>query len=297
VSEEVRAGIDVGTNAVKCIVARVADGRIAETLHEDRRATRLGEGLGRAGRLGADAVRRTAEAVCIMTDAARSLGAARIRAVSTSAARDAANPEDLIDAVRTRCGITVEVLPGDEEARLSFLAICEEAGDAPVAMFDLGGGSTEWVLGRAQHVEFRRSVDVGAVRLTERSLSGDPPTAAAVEAARAEIKKALDELPDVSGRCLIGTGGTVRNLAAVYASHAHIPWEAACRLTRAEVERQIAEYASLPAAFRQRIPGLEPDRVDIILAGALVVAACMDRAAAGDLTVTERGLRHGLVLE
>lgn len=293
----VRAGIDVGTNAVKCVVAKVEGGRILETLHEDRRVTRLGEGVHAAGRLRPVAIVRTCEAIAAMADAARALGAASIRSGATSAARDADNAGELIRCVHERSGLTLEVLLGEEEARLTFLAIrASDLSDKPLAVMDPGGGSTEWVLGEGDQISARYSAPVGAVRVTERWLPGDPPAPGALEDARAGIAGILEDAPPTDGRRLVGTGGTLRNLASVYQHHARLSWEDACRLPLAEVKRQIAAYAACSLSERREIPGLEPDRADIILGGALVVEGCYHHARVDMLTVTNLGLRHGLAI-
>jgi exopolyphosphatase/guanosine-5'-triphosphate,3'-diphosphate pyrophosphatase len=293
----ITAGIDVGCNAVKSLVARIEDGRIAEILQQDRRVTRLGEGVQASGRLQRSAITRTCAAIEAMVEAACAAGATSIRAGATSAARDAANTDELIACVREACGVTLEVLPGEEEARLTFCAIrAGEATEEPIAVIDPGGGSTEWVFGRGDQIEFRKSVSVGAVRATERWLPGDPADPATVQHAREEISRSFADLPDAAGRRLIGTGGTLRNLASVYREHAQLAWEDSRRLPGAEIERQIEDYAARTIADRKSIPGLEPDRADIILAGALIAAACLAHARTDILTVTDQGLRQGLAL-
>lgn len=297
-SDEVRAGIDVGTNAVKAVVARVSGGRIVDIRHDERRVTRLGEGLSRGGRLLPAAVVRTCEAVAAMAEAARRLGATRIRAGATSAAREATNTEDLVRCVEERCGVALEVLSGEAEAALTFRGVAAGLGVCgPLMVVDPGGGSTEWAAGRDGLAATLLSVPVGAVGLTEGWLREDPPAPAAVERVRGEIARAMAAAPMVSGGTLTGTGGTLHSMAAVHHAHSGLPWEAARVLTRAEVERQIAAYAACSRERRRTMPGLNPDRADIILAGALVVEGCLRRAGVSALTVTDYGLRHGLAVE
>jgi exopolyphosphatase/guanosine-5'-triphosphate,3'-diphosphate pyrophosphatase len=164
-------------------------------------------------------------------------------------------------------------------------------------VFDLGGGSTEWAGGSGVEPDWRRSIPVGAVRFTQDILHGDPPSAAQTAAAEARISAAFAALPDMRGASLIATGGTMRAMAMVYASHAGLAWEEARHLPRTEVQRQIAAYAGKTAAGRRAVPGLDAERADIILAGALIADACMQWAGASRVTVTDAGVRHGLILD
>lgn len=288
------AVIDVGSNAVKATVARVSAGRVVEALAERRVQTRLGAGVAANGEFTPDSVRRTCDAVRGIIAEARALGADTFRLAGTSALREASNATALVECISAETGLPLAVLSGDEEARLSFKAASSETGDAGVAVFDLGGGSLEWILGSGGVMSWRRSFAVGAVRLAA-LVASDPPSPAEVESVRAAVRDALSGLPDVSGRTLIGVGGTVAVMLSVAAAAGKAPEER--RLTAEEIHRQTSLYASMNLAARRSIPGMEPDRADIILPGALVVEECVRRAAAGRLIVSYRGWRHGLLCE
>jgi exopolyphosphatase/guanosine-5'-triphosphate,3'-diphosphate pyrophosphatase len=293
----VAAGIDVGTNAVKCAVAERRDGRLA-ILREMREPTRLGEGVSLTGRLRPAAIERTVRAACAMVDAARAMGAVTIAAAGTSAARDAANTVELQDALRDACGLTMMVLTGAEEARLSFLGVSAMEGDGGrIAVFDIGGGSTEWAVGEGRTPERCGSLPVGAVRLTQDILTADPPDAAQLSKAREAARAALAGAGGVARARLLVTGGTVKTMAAIQARREPRTQAEERELTMAEAERQLRRFAALPAHERGEIPGMDAGRADIIVAGAIIVVACMERVGAERCIVTDGGVRHGLILD
>ncbi|HSC49897.1 MAG TPA: hypothetical protein VLD16_06500 [Gaiellaceae bacterium] len=296
------AVVDVGTNSVKFYVAdRRADGSWTTVL-ERSEVTRLGEGLDRTGRLGAEPVARTVEAVAGMVEQALGLGVADVAAAGTAGLRMAPNRDELLDAVRRRTGVTVEVVPGEEEARLAYLATKAALGlhDEAVVDFDTGGGSSQFTFGHGDRVDEQFSVPVGAVRFTEEfGLDGrvDEARLGEAEEAIAAALEPLDgrEAPDT----LVGMGGAVTNLAAVQHELADYDPNAVrgTRLGREEVERQIELYRTRTADERRSIVGLQPKRAEVILAGACIVLTVMRKLDAYALTVSDRGLRHGLMAE
>lgn len=296
------AAIDVGTNSVKLHIAlKQQDGRW-RTLADRSEVTRLGEGLREGGGLAPEACDRTLDAIAGMTSEARGLGVSSVVAVGTMALRIASNRDRLIDAVRQRCGVEIEVLDGAEESRLGYLAVktCFGSDSDRLAIFDTGGGSTQFTIGRATAVETRFSLNVGAVRLTEQWRLGGRVGAddldRVLEAIAAELSP-LDGLaaPDL----LVGMGGAVTNLAAVKHGLVRYSPDAVqgTVLDRGEIGRQIELYRSRDAQARRQIPGLDPRRADIILAGACVVRVVMDKLRQGRLTVSDRGLRHGVLID
>lgn len=292
-----RAGIDVGTNAVKCCVARVENGRV-DVLREMRAPTRLGEGFAAGGRLRPLPMARTCAAVHDMILEAVALGAKTVRVAGTSACREAANTHELAACLEEACGVALEILSGEDEARLSFLAVTRMEGvRGPAAVFDTGGGSTDWAMGADGRLAWALSLPLGAVRLTEMLLAGDPVPPERVSDAAAHVRDILAALPDVGGARLFGTGGGLHTMARVHAEHAGLAWDAARMLSRDEVDRQMALYAALNTPARAAIPGMDPARADIMPAGALIVRGCMEAARAESLTVSDAGARHGLVLE
>jgi exopolyphosphatase/guanosine-5'-triphosphate,3'-diphosphate pyrophosphatase len=216
--------------------------------------------------------------------------------------RLASNSAELIDAVRERCGVGIEVISGEEEARLAYLAATSEleVGRDSLVVFDTGGGSTEFTFGRARRVEERFSLDVGAARYTERfGLDGvvsDEDLAQALEAIAADLAQ-------LDGRqrpaALVGMGGALTNLAAV--RHGLTSYDSevvhGTVLDRAEVNRQIDLYRTRSAEQRREIVGLQPARAEVILAGACIVRTVLEKLQCDELTVSDRGLRHGLLVE
>jgi len=296
------AVIDVGTNSVKFYVAdRGVDGTWTTVL-ERSEVTRLGEGLDRTGRLGADPVARTADAVAGMVEEALRLGVDDVAAVGTAGLRLAPNRDEFLDAVRERTGVQVEVVPGEEEARLAYVATKAALGlhDEAVADFDTGGGSSQFTFGHGDRVDEQFSVPVGAVRFTEEFGLDGAVDEADLERARDAIAAALEPLDERSApEVLIGMGGAVTNLAAVKHGLADYDPDVVrgTRLERAEVERQVELYRTRSADERRAIVGLQPKRAEVILAGACIVLTVMQKLDAPFLTVSDRGLRHGLMAE
>jgi exopolyphosphatase / guanosine-5'-triphosphate,3'-diphosphate pyrophosphatase len=296
------AVIDVGTNSVKLHVGERRAGGSWRTVVDRAEVTRLGEGLDETRALQPEPLRRTAEAIVGMVEEARREGAAEIAAVATAGMRRAQNPGELVEAVRERCGVGIEVISGEEEARLAYRAATSEldVGRDSLVVFDTGGGSTEFTFGRAGDVEERFSLEVGAARYTERfGLDGVVSDEALADALRAIAA----DLARLDGRqrpaALVGLGGALTNLAAV--RHALATYDAeivqGTVLDRAEVERQIELYRTRSADERREIVGLQPARGEVILAGACIVCTVLDRLGCDELTVSDRGLRHGLLVE
>jgi len=296
------AVIDVGTNSVKLNVGeRRADGSW-QTVADRAEVTRLGEGLQDTGSLQPEPLRRTADAVVGMVEEARREGAAEIAAVATAGMRLAENAAELVEAVRERCGVGIEVISGEEEARLAYLAATSalDVGRESLVVFDTGGGSSEFTFGRAGRVEERFSVDVGAARYTERfGLDGvvsDHEIAWALQAI-------ADDLGRLDGRqrpaALVGLGGALTNLAAVRHRLAAYDPDVVqgTVLDRTEIDRQIDLYRGRTAEQRRAIVGLQPARAEVILSGACIVRTVLDKLHCDELTVSDRGLRHGLLVE
>ena len=298
------AVIDVGTNSVKFHVGELEADGTWRTVADRAEVTRLGEGLDESGRLGAEPMARTVEAIADMVDEARREGAAEIVAVGTAGMRIASNSAELVDAVRDRTGVEIEVVPGDEEARLAYRAAISGLGLGDAAgslvVFDTGGGSSQFTFGRGAKVEDRFSVDVGAAKFTERYyLDGRvmrPVLLEAVDAIGAALSR-LDGRPPPDA--VVGMGGAVTNLAAVKLGLGEYDRDAVqgTVLDLAEIDRQARMYAGLNADERRAIAGLQPKRAEVILAGACIVHTVLVKLRCGALTVSDRGLRHGLLAE
>jgi exopolyphosphatase / guanosine-5'-triphosphate,3'-diphosphate pyrophosphatase len=296
------AVIDVGTNSVKLHVGERRAGDAWRTVVDRAEVTRLGEGLDETGELQPEPLRRTADAVVGMVDEARKLGAAEVAAVATAGMRMARNSGELVEAVRDRCGVGIEVIPGEEEARLAYLAATSEldVGKGSLAVFDTGGGSSQFTFGKPGHIEEQFSVDVGAAKFTERfDLDGvvsDNQLAAALEAISTGLAR-LDGRPRPAA--LVGLGGALTNIAAV--RHHLATYDSAVVqgtvLDRAELDRQIELYRTRTADQRREIVGLQPARAEVILGGACIVRTVLDKLQCSELRVSDRGLRHGLLVE
>jgi exopolyphosphatase / guanosine-5'-triphosphate,3'-diphosphate pyrophosphatase len=294
------AVIDVGTNSVKLHLAEPEQDGAWRTVDDRAEVTRLGEGLAEAGGISDDARDRTAEAIAGMTREARGAGAVAIVAVGTAGLRAARNAETTIQAIRRRTGVTVEVIPPEEEARLAYLAATAELSlpDAASVVFDTGGGSTQFTFGHGGSVDDRFSVPVGAARFTERFGLDREVDRKRVDEARRAIAEELRAIRDREDPdALVGMGGALTNMAAV--AHGLASYDPSVVhgtvLDRAEVERQIEEYRALDAEARRSIEGLQPSRAEVILAGACIVLTVMELLRRGSLTVSDRGLRHGLL--
>ena len=296
------AVVDIGTNSVKLHVGERRTGNAWRTIADRAEVTRLGEGLDETGSLQPEPIRRTADAVVGMVEESRRAGAAEIAAVATAGMRIADNSAELVEAVRDRCGVDIEVISGEEEARLAYVAATSDldVGEGTLVVFDTGGGSTEFTFGRPGKVEERFSLDVGAAPFPERfGLAGivsEEQLQAAFDAIAAALVR-LDgrQRPDR----LVGMGGALTNLAAV--RHDLAAYDAdvvhGTVLDRAEVDRQIALYRTRTADQRREIVGLQPRRAEVILAGACIVRTVLERLRCDELTVSDRGLRHGLIVE
>ena len=264
--------------------------------------TRLGEGLEATGEIGTEAVGRTAEAIAAMVDEAKRAGARAIVAVGTAGLRIARNSDAVVAEIRRRAGVDVEVVSGEDESRLAYLAVKEGIGlaEGSLVVFDTGGGSSQFTFGSAARVDERFSVDVGAVRYTERfGLDGavSPEVLAEALAAVSTDLARLDGRPRPDA--LVGMGGAITNMAAVRHEMATYDPDVVqgTVLDRGEIDRQIELYRSRDTDARRSIVGLQPKRADVILAGACIVRTVMDKLGADSLTVSDRGLRHGVLSE
>jgi exopolyphosphatase / guanosine-5'-triphosphate,3'-diphosphate pyrophosphatase len=293
--------IDVGTNSVKLHIAEQSPDGGWTRIVDRAVISRLGEGLEPGGNIGSGPVDRTAAAIMGMVDEAKKAGAIAAAAVGTAGLRMAANGDAVVAELERRGGIGLEVISGEDESRLAYLgAVAGIAPAGPLVVFDTGGGSSQFTFGTVDKVDERFSVNVGAVRYTERfGLAG----AVSPEVVAEALTAISEDLSTLDGRAkpqaLIGMGGALTNMTAVALGlTAYDPDKVhGARLDRTEVDRQIELYRSNDAAGRRSIVGLQPGRSDVILAGACIVRTVMDRLGFETLTVSDRGLRHGVLLE
>ena len=298
------AAIDCGTNSVRLLVADLGpDGSLTDLVRE-MRVVRLGQDVDRTGRLAPEAVERTLAALADYAETARSLGASRVRMVATSATRDAENSAEFSAAVHEVLGVAPDVISGEEEAALSFAgATSGLRGDhEPALVVDIGGGSTEFVLGAAGTVQASLSVDVGCVRLTERHLHDDPPTAEQVSAAVADVERVLAAVvaavPVSSARTLVGVAGSVTTVAGIALGlEAYDPVRIHHSVLSRDVVRATTDdLLAMTRVERAAIPVMHPGRVDVIGAGALVLATLVDRFGFGEVLVSEHDILDGIAL-
>ena len=296
------AVIDVGTNSVKFNISeRRADGNWL-TVVDRAEITRLGEGLEKTGDISSEAMERTVAAISVMVSQAKEAGVAAIAAVGTMGMRTAHNSQQFIDAVEQRCGLRIEIIPGTEEGRLAYLAVKAGIGlgEGTLAIFDTGGGSTQFTFGSGASVEEQFSLNVGAVRFTEKyglaNAISKEQLKLAQDAVAAEFTR-IDGRP--SPHALVGMGGAITNIAA--AKHQMAKYDPdviqGSVIERSEVEQQIEMYRTKSVDERRAIIGLQPKRADVILAGACIVKIVMDKLGKDQLSVSDRGLRHGLLID
>jgi exopolyphosphatase / guanosine-5'-triphosphate,3'-diphosphate pyrophosphatase len=298
------AVIDCGTNTIRLLVA---DSGAGNTLREvDRRLelVRLGQGVDATHRFHPDALARTFEAVDAYAARIRDLDVDRVRFLATSAARDVSNRDEFFSGVRDRLGVDVDVISGDEEARLSFLGALSgglvEAG--PVLVMDVGGGSTELILGDVNgSVRVARSLDMGSVRIRERFLAGDPPTAGEIATARDFVDELLDSsgVPIGEAGTWIGVAGTSTSLSAI--SQGLVAYDRVrvhnSTVEVAEIDRLCEELLATPVAdIMAAYPMLQRLRAEVICAGALIVARVAARVGEA-MTVRETDILDGATLE
>jgi exopolyphosphatase/guanosine-5'-triphosphate,3'-diphosphate pyrophosphatase len=298
------AVVDVGTNSTRLFVADVEEGRVVAQLERVTRVTRLGAGVDAHGKLDPEAIARV---LSTLDDYQRLIEAChpeRRVAVLTSAVRDAANGEEFAAVLRSRYGLEAHILDGEEEARLTFLgATSERDPEDPTTTLvtDIGGGSTEFVIGRGREAHFHVSTQAGAVRQTERHLHHDPPLGDELEALAADVRQVIaDAVPEDQRRAgqAIGVAGTPTSLAAV--AQALDPYDPervqGYLLSREECERLLGRLAALPLSERREVPGLHPDRAPTIVAGAAILAEIMRLFDLERIEVSEHDILRGAAL-
>jgi exopolyphosphatase/guanosine-5'-triphosphate,3'-diphosphate pyrophosphatase len=297
------AAIDIGTNSTRVLVARPVDGRL-DILDRVMTITRLGQDVGRTGRLSDEAVERTLACLRGYREIIDRHDVRAIRVATTSASRDASNRDEFFAAVEDVVGVRPELLSGDEEGRVSFLGATSDLDPAPgpFLIVDIGGGSTEFIAG-TDHVEGVMSIDVGCVRLTEKFLEHDPPQpeelTAAISFTDAYLEDVQRELPGGGdARTLVGLAGTITTVAAVEIGLATYDRDRIhhFRLTRDAAEDVFRTLATEARADRLHNPGLEAARADVIVGGCCVLVALFRRFGFDEMIVSEADILDGLAL-
>jgi exopolyphosphatase / guanosine-5'-triphosphate,3'-diphosphate pyrophosphatase len=303
------AGIDIGTNTFRLLIAETVHGSLRE-LFADRRVTRLGQGLDRSGRIDAEAAERSVNVLLEFADAIRRHGVLHTSAIGTSALRNASNTRQFLATVKEHAGIDIRVVSGEEEARLTLLGVSHSLKGAardlsPVAscILDVGGGSTEVIVSRGEGDPVIVSLPLGAVYLTERFLVHDPPSGDELDRIRGVVREELDsrfgELRCAPSGLFIGTAGTVATLASIKMGlETYDPGRInGSVLTCDDIDEMIRALSRLTREERKTVRGLEPGREDIIIAGAVITREVMSRLHRISMLVSVWGLREGILLD
>lgn len=305
IAHNIYASIDIGTNSTLLLVAEYRDGRF-HPIRNEVEITRLGQDVGKTGRLHPDAMERTFDTLKRYRTICDEVGANETIIGGTSAMRDAANGEEFINRVKNELDWDIRLLTGDDEAQLTFLATQQEFSDVSgdLLVVDIGGGSTEFIFGNTNEFRFARSLDIGTVRFTESMIKNDPPGETELQSASKAIRVQLaTELSDLQisaeETTLIGVAGTVTTLLAVEKEMAtYIPEDIHKQpLTIDEIEDLLVLFCSMSLEERKQIPGLQPKRADVIIMGALIQLEIMRHFGFDELLVNDRGVRYGLLYE
>jgi exopolyphosphatase / guanosine-5'-triphosphate,3'-diphosphate pyrophosphatase len=294
------AVIDVGTNSARLLVADVEGGRVSPVERRSR-VTRLGRGVDLSGRLSAEAIEDACEAIGNYVTAIGELDTATTDAIATSAVRDSANGSAFVAELRERFALSARVLDGEEEARLTYLgATSEHVPSEPTLVIDIGGGSTEMIVGTGAEVAFHASLQAGVVRHTERHISSDPPTVVELEALAADVRGLIEAAvgPGIEAVAGIAVAGTPTSLAAVELQlepydparvHGHV-------LGLPAIQRMLSQLASAPLSERAGTVGMHPDRAPTIVAGVVILVEAMRAFDLDRITVSEHDILYGAAL-
>ena len=296
------AVLDIGSNSTRLLVADVDAGRVAEVERQSR-VTRLGRGVDLSGQLSGEAIEAACTAIADYMGICRDLGAERIESIATSAVRDAANGEAFVAELRERFMLSARVLGGEEEARLTYTgATAERPPAVPTLVVDIGGGSTELVVGTGSDVAFHASLQAGVVRHTERHIAADPPTAPELEALATDVRGLLEEatgdLALATAEAGIAVAGTPTSLASIELGlepydpkqvHGHT-------LTLPSIQRLFSQLASAPLSKRREIPGLHPDRAPNIVSGVVILVETMRTFGLDRVSVSEHDILYGTAI-
>jgi exopolyphosphatase/guanosine-5'-triphosphate,3'-diphosphate pyrophosphatase len=294
------ASIDIGTNTILLLIARLEEGKV-NPLFEMETVARLGEGVQRNGVLSQEAMDRGLETLSHYMDRCRSMGVEQVFAVGTSALREAENSHDFLDRVKEHLGLTIDIISGEEEALFSFLAVVRDLGESdkgPILVVDVGGGSTEFILGKGDRVCGWVSLPLGAVRFTEQFLFSDPVREEEWQRMEKAIREKLSQIPRAGEPIkMVAVGGTATTLASVEQGlntfvvekihHFH--------LTREALRNQLHLYRSKTIEKRKNIPGLAPARADVIPAGGAILSMAMEELQCPSVLVSCHGVRYGVL--
>lgn len=296
------AVMDIGTNAIKFNIAQKTPDGKWKTIFDKAEVTRLGEGLNRTGKISPEAMERNFSVIDEMIAIAQQNQVDQVFAIGTMALRTASNANDFINHIKIKFGIPVEIISGDEEARLSFLAVRSslDIRQGNFLIFDIGGGSTEFISGTDGQIQNKTSLTIGVVRLTEDILISDPVKQQECDAANKIIQNTFSAIAVMNPvDRLIGVGATLTTLGAMKMEMAHYDPEIihGQTLSRSDVDQLLSQLQSKTIAERKKIVGLEPRRADVIFAGAMIVSNIMKKIKAAEVIISDRGVRHGFLID
>ncbi len=294
--------IDIGTNSTRLLLADVEGGRVTEVIRRST-VTRLGRGVDLSGQLSGEAIEATCEAIAEYVAAYREAGAGTVRAIATSAVRDASNGSAFVAELRERFALSARVLDGEEEARLTYLgASSEHPPSEPTLVVDIGGGSTELIVGAGEEIAFHASLQAGVVRHTERHVASDPPAAVELEALAADVRGLIETAiagePEARAAAGIAVAGTPTSLAAIEMGlepydpkrvHGHV-------LSLPSIQRMLSQLASASLAERVEIAGMHPDRAPTIVAGVVILVETMRAFGLEQIEVSEHDILYGTAI-
>jgi len=294
------AVVDIGSNSTRLLIAEVESGRVSEVERQSR-VTRLGRGVDLSGQLSAEAIEAACDAIADYVEICRETGVEKVEAIATSAVRDASNGSAFVAELRERFALAARVLDGEEEARLTYLgATCEHSPSEPTLVVDIGGGSTELIVGTGEEVAFHTSLQAGVVRHSERHISSDPPTALELEALAADFRSLIESATVAAPAATAGiaVAGTPTSLASVEIGfepydpkqvHGHT-------LTLPTIQRLLSQLASAPLSKRVEIRGLHPDRAPNIVAGVVILVETMRAFGLEQIEVSEHDILYGTAI-
>jgi exopolyphosphatase/guanosine-5'-triphosphate,3'-diphosphate pyrophosphatase len=294
--------VDVGSNSTRLLIADVVGGSVSEVKRQSR-VTRLGRGVDLSGQLSAEAIEAACDVIADYVALCRDAGVERIEAIATSAVRDASNGSAFVAELRERFALSAQVLDGEEEARLTYLgATSEHVPTEPTLIIDIGGGSTELIVGTGGEIAFHTSLQAGVVRHTERHIASDPPSATELEAlasaVRGLIESAIANRPEAQASAGIAVAGTPTSLASIEIGleqydpkqvHGHT-------LTLAAIQHRLSQLASAPLSKRAEIVGLHPDRAPNIVAGVVILVETMRAFGLERVVVSEHDILYGAAI-
>jgi exopolyphosphatase/guanosine-5'-triphosphate,3'-diphosphate pyrophosphatase len=296
------ATIDVGSNSILLYIAEKRTDDKFSLVYDTSDITKLGEGLSTKGVMSEAAMERSLAVIKLFVELMKKYNVSEYAAIGTMALRTAKNASVFIKNVMEKCGIEINVISGDEEARLSYLAVKSglKLDTEIVAIFDVGGGSTEFIFGEGDNIIKKFSVNLGTIRFTEKYFKSDPVTPDELESAEDAIKEEIKNIEIIPGvLTLVGMGGTVTNITSVMHKFEKYDPDIAQSsiITNEEILRQIALYSGLKLEERKKIIGLQPKRADVIISGALIIKNILGKTRLNSFQASDRGIRHGLMFD